>query len=600
MGDNRPSGSADAADLKAQISSVIASRALRVVFQPILEFRTGLVAAREGLIRPLDGGPFPHAGALFEAAERVGMLWELERACHEAIFSAAQDLPPGEFLFVNLSPSVFADPRIVDEVTAICRNCSRLEPSHVTIELTERNETASVDMLAAQADAFRERGFQFAIDDVGAGTSGLNRIMRLRPNWLKLDRELISNLDADPFRRNLLQFFVHFARLSSMMLLAEGIEREEELRTAIDLGVAFGQGFLIARPAAAPNQSVDPLWVEVIPHMRHRMEQRRFEDPRMAPIGELAHPLISCPAEMSVANALELIGHLSSAATLAVVEGPRVLGAVPPNKVREACKADPRMTLGRLCRPGVIVASPDMTIAEIINWAVLRPDSEIMEPILVASEDVVGMLSMRSLMMAAGKMRPEGSPHTASLTGLPNRVQLDWQIQRRQDQRTATSAAVVDIRAFNRYNRAYGFEMGDSMLRQLAALLMLHFGERESDEFIAHVADDHFIVLSPRADLKVRLQMLAAEFDRSRSQFFNAEELKRESFAAPGQPSGRMPLCSLRAFVVTDILNRICTSSDLMDVSRRGRRREDAGDVSHQSTVRIVKMRRVKVCRKAA
>ncbi|MCC6909383.1 MAG: GGDEF domain-containing protein [Phycisphaerales bacterium] len=600
MGDNRPSGSVDAADLKARLSSVIASRALRVVFQPILEFRTGLVAAREGLIRPLDGGPFPHTGALFEAAERVGMLGELERACLEVIFSAAQDLPPGEFLFVNLSPSVFADPRIVDDVAAICRNCSRLEPSHVTIELTERNEAASVEMLAAQADAFRDRGFQFAIDDVGAGTSGLNRIMRLRPNWLKLDRELISNLDADPFRRNLLQFFVHFARLSSMLLLAEGIEREEELRTAIDLGVAFGQGFLIARPAAAANQGVDPLWVEVIPHMQHRMEQRRFEDPRMAPIGELAQPLISCPAEMTVADAAELIGHLSSAATLAVLDGQRVLGAVAPPRIREACKADPEATLGRLCRPGVIVASPDMTIAETIDWAVLRPDSEIMEPILVASEDVVGMLSMRSLIMAAGKMRPEGSPHTASLTGLPNRVQLDWQIQRRQDQRAATSAAVIDIRFFNRYNRAYGFEMGDTMLRQLAALLMLHFGEREADEFIAHVTDDHFIIISPRADLKVRMQVLAAEFDRSRSQFFSAEELKRESFAAPGQPPGRMPLCSLRAFVVAEILNRICSSSDLMDVSRRGRRREDAGSVGHQSTVKVVKIRQVKSCRRAA
>lgn len=591
---------ADAAEIRGEIKTLIRGGRLRVVFQPILEFRTGRVTAREGLIRPPADGPFSDAGALFEAASRVDMLWDLERACREATFAAAENLPPGEFLFTNLSPQVFCDPRIVDEVVALCRNASRFEPSHITLELTERNETVGVNVLADQAEQFRQHGFQFAIDDVGAGTSGLNRIMRLRPNWLKLDRELVSNLDSDPFRRNLIQFFVHFARLSSMMLLAEGIEREEELRTAIDLGVAYGQGFLMARPADV-RQVIDPLWTEVIPHMRHRMEEKRFEDPRMAPIGELAQPLVSCPATISVTEALQSVGHATGASSVAVVEGTRVLGAVPVAELREISKTAPDTALARLCHPGVIVASPDMTVAETINWAVLRPDNEIMEPILVAADDVVGLLSMRSLIMAAGKMRPEGSPHTSSLTGLPNRVQLDCQIQKRIDQHKRTSAAIMDIRSFSRYNRAYGFEMGDAMLRQLAALMMMEFGDRESDEFLAHVADDHFFILSSRSDLKVRLQLLAAEFDRSRGQFFSAEELKRGQFAVnPQDPSRPHPLCTIRAFVVSDLEHAVRSTSDLLEVARLERRSEDARGVCDLSTVRVVDAQRIAEDRSAA
>lgn len=583
---------ADDGTIRSELKRLLNGGLLRVVFQPILEFRTGLITAREGLIRPPSDSPFHHAGELFEAAERVDMLWNFERACREATFAAAENLPPGEFLFMNVTPAVFCDPRLIDELAALCRNSTRFDPSHITIELTERSEAASMEVLAKQSDRLRERGFQFAIDDVGAGTSGLNRIMRLRPNWLKLDRELVSNLHTDPFRRNLIQFFVHFARLSSMLLLAEGIEREEELRAALELGVAYGQGFLMARPAGV-RQAIDPLWYEVIPLMRDRMEARRFEDPRMAPIGELAQPLVTCPATTTAAEALRTIGSLREATALAIVDGSRVLGSVMIQHLKELGRTSPDLPLSRLCHPGVIVASPDMTVAETINWAVLRPDHEIMEPILVASEDVVGLLTMRSLMVAAGKMRPEGSPHTSSLTGLPNRVQLDFQIQRRLDRRLDTLGGIIDLRGFHAYNRAYGFDMGDAMLRQLAALLMIEFGEHESDEFIAHIADDNFFVLTSRRDLKVRLRLVAAEFDRSRGQFFNADDLQQGSFVSAWHgPGMTVPLCSLRIFIVPEICGVVQFSGDLLDLARRARRQEENTRIPSESTVRTIRLRR--------
>src|SRR5690606_29389911 len=118
---------------------------------------------------------------------------------------------------------VFADPRFVETLIDETDHLAGIGRNRVVIELTERSEHGVVGRLAEQFEHLRSAGFLLAIDDVGAGTSGLNRIMRLRPHWLKLDGELVSSIDTAPFKQNLIRFFVHFARLSNIRLLAEGI-----------------------------------------------------------------------------------------------------------------------------------------------------------------------------------------------------------------------------------------------------------------------------------------------------------------------------------------------------------------------------------------
>jgi EAL domain-containing protein (putative c-di-GMP-specific phosphodiesterase class I) len=105
----------------------------------------------------------------------------------------------------------------------------------------------------------RARGARIAVDDAGAGYAGLNQVMRVQPDVIKLDRSLIEGVHSDSAKSALVEFFVMFARRVGAGVCTEGIETLDELRTLINLGVSYGQGFLLGRPS-------EP-WVQVSPEI---------------------------------------------------------------------------------------------------------------------------------------------------------------------------------------------------------------------------------------------------------------------------------------------------------------------------------------------
>src|SRR5262249_52345666 len=144
----------------------------------------------------------------------------------------------------------FADRRFAPSLAGAVGTTPGLSPSQVVLEITERSDQQYAQGLAEQVRLLRRDQFQVAIDDVGAGTSGLDRILSPRPPVLTPARERVGSLARHRARKTLLRFFAHSARLSGTRVVAEGIEREEELATLIDLGVVFGQGYYLGRPGS--------------------------------------------------------------------------------------------------------------------------------------------------------------------------------------------------------------------------------------------------------------------------------------------------------------------------------------------------------------
>ncbi len=230
---------------------------LTAVFQPIVRLADSEVIAYEGLSRSRTGVTAPR-DAWFEAATRTDRRTELEVACLEAIAEAGP--PPKErLLFVNISPSV-----LLDETHALPR--ARL-PERLVLELTERDGFDDLDALRRALDPWIAGGTRIAIDDTGAGYSSLQRAVQLLPEFLKLDRELISGIDRDRHRQALVAALVGFARQTGASLIAEGVERPAELAWLSQAGVAMAQGYLLARPA--------PPWSEVV--ARHRPQRAAVE-----------------------------------------------------------------------------------------------------------------------------------------------------------------------------------------------------------------------------------------------------------------------------------------------------------------------------------
>lgn len=246
-----------------------------VNFQPVVDVRRGVVCGYELLTR-FAGPPHESPEQWFRAAVEHGCAARLEsRVLHEGLL-AARRMPANCFLAVNLSPQAL----VSTEVCGVLAAHDRLDG--IVIELTE--QTAVLDPVELQKvlGAIRAAGGKIAVDDVGSAYAGLGQIMTVRPEFVKLDRQFVSGLDHDEGKAAMISSLGDLASRIDAWVVAEGVERVEELDALIRLGVPLTQGYLLGRPALEMN-AVD---AELGVHMRARSLVRLSE----GGVGPLVEP----------------------------------------------------------------------------------------------------------------------------------------------------------------------------------------------------------------------------------------------------------------------------------------------------------------------
>jgi EAL domain-containing protein (putative c-di-GMP-specific phosphodiesterase class I) len=149
-------------------------------------------------------------------------------------------LPDDTYLSVNVSPQTALDPRLSEML--------RASAAHIVLELTEHTPVDQYDHLLAALTELRNAGLRLAVDDAGSGYAGLQHILRLRPDIIKLDIELIRGINTDPARQSLAAALVLFGDKIDATITAEGVETNEELQTLRRLHVPYGQGYHLGRP----------------------------------------------------------------------------------------------------------------------------------------------------------------------------------------------------------------------------------------------------------------------------------------------------------------------------------------------------------------
>jgi EAL domain-containing protein (putative c-di-GMP-specific phosphodiesterase class I) len=232
----------------ATVRALLAPGGVTAEFQPIVVLADRTAHAWEALGRTGCGEPLAPDVAL-AMAERVGRSADLEVAFWDAVVEAGPP-PGGASLFVNLGTAALADPRIAERLAGL--------PPYVVVEITEQVASGGDDALASVVARWSSVGVRFAVDDIGTGYSSLRRVLDLDPAYLKLDASLVQGLAGDPRLRAALEAMAGFARAVDARLVAEGVERLDDLQVLIDCGVELAQGFLLGRPgpAWAPPTSV--------------------------------------------------------------------------------------------------------------------------------------------------------------------------------------------------------------------------------------------------------------------------------------------------------------------------------------------------------
>lgn len=227
--------------------TVLAERHLHPVFQPVLDIRSREVVGYEALIRGPVGGELEFPDVLFAVAEESGLALELENLCLETIFAKLPRGVRGKKLFVNASPRLLTHSVFLDE-----RNLEGIRRAHpdVVVEISEKEVVHDYRAFRGTVDQLREAGLKLAIDDAGSGYSGLEAILQIRPEYIKVAMPIVRDLHADAIKRQVISALSSLASQIQAPVIAEGIEQTEELDMLRELGVPFGQGFLLGRPQA--------------------------------------------------------------------------------------------------------------------------------------------------------------------------------------------------------------------------------------------------------------------------------------------------------------------------------------------------------------
>jgi EAL domain-containing protein (putative c-di-GMP-specific phosphodiesterase class I)/CheY-like chemotaxis protein len=213
-----------------------------LAFQPIVNVRNHRVFGYEALLRSNEP-TMSNASVILDAAQRLGRIEQLGRYVREHAAELIPSAPSDTLVFVNVHASELTDPQLVDPHAPLSRHAER-----VVLEITERAPLDSVPDARRRVAALRDLGYRIAVDDLGAGYSGLGTFAQLEPEFVKLDMGLLRDVHVTPTKQKVIRSLASLAREMGMLVVAEGVERREERDTLIELGCELLQGFLFARP----------------------------------------------------------------------------------------------------------------------------------------------------------------------------------------------------------------------------------------------------------------------------------------------------------------------------------------------------------------
>ncbi len=236
--------------LAKELKKILSEEMITPYFQPIYSMKSFLPIGVEALSRPPTSGLIDNADFLFKTALILDMYSEVEMVCWKTAVAQWKKAVNREKLFLNCTPYFIESGRLNGNFIAELD----IEPGSIVLEITERTAIKKNDVFLKELNLLRDVGIKIAVDDVGSGFASLDTVVEIRPDIVKIDRQLVRELHKDELKYNIMQAIISFCKKSNVTTVAEGIEEEEELEAVLELGVDAVQGYLLARP----TPEIDP------------------------------------------------------------------------------------------------------------------------------------------------------------------------------------------------------------------------------------------------------------------------------------------------------------------------------------------------------
>jgi len=231
-----------------ELKMIINEERIIPFFQPIFALNPFRLLGFEALTRPKTSSILSNPELLFKAAIQFGVYSELEILSWKKAVEYANHHLSSEKLFLNCNPYLVECPKFLTIKSIFDK--TNIKVNNVVLEITERSSVSDFKVFYEHLDNYKRYGFSFAVDDVGGGYASLEAIVETKPEILKIDRHIISEINKDHFKRSITKFIVSFCKENNILSIAEGIEFPAELKTVRELGIDAVQGYFLAKPSS--------------------------------------------------------------------------------------------------------------------------------------------------------------------------------------------------------------------------------------------------------------------------------------------------------------------------------------------------------------
>ncbi|WP_262416484.1 EAL domain-containing protein [Paenibacillus sp. CGMCC 1.18879] len=251
----------------SELQKIMQQHLLTTYFQPILNLQDGRALGYEILNRPPESKLFPSTESFYDFIGHTDHVFAFEHFCRELSIErfrtaclTREHNPQDTVIFLNIHPRVLADSNYRSGETISLLNRNGLTPEQVVFELTEKQAVHDYVEFERVLSHYRSQGFRIAVDDAGSGYNSLKAIVSLKPDFIKLDRFLIRHVDAHPEQQHIIRILKQYAASSGTNIIAEGIERHEEIQFLQSEGIDYGQGYALGRPDTELQQPLLPFF----------------------------------------------------------------------------------------------------------------------------------------------------------------------------------------------------------------------------------------------------------------------------------------------------------------------------------------------------
>jgi len=543
-------GEVDAQSRREFLLEILEKESLYPHFQPIVDVKNNSVIGHEALIRGPAGTVMASPGALFQTAIENNLLHTLELLCRRRSLEEFAQLKPGGKLFLNISASLLGTPEHTEGFTAELLQELGISIKDIVIELSEQHPFDQYGVTHAAVEHYRKMGFEVAVDDLGTGYSGLKLWSELKPEYVKIDRHFISEIDKDAVKREFVRSIYNISNTMGCSVIAEGIERQEEVKTLLQLGINIGQGFYLGYP------SPEPQIVEA-----HFCTAFELQQPMQNQSGETAMSLLRHAPAVSVDDTVLTVSELfithSDLSSFPVVQNGIPQGVVRRSSLFELFSTQYGRALygnkpvSRILARDVVVVESAMNLDEVSRLITENEQYELQQDLIITQNGhYIGMGNVRDLLKRLTELKIQNAQYANPLTLLPGNVPINNELDCLLSHSSDFHVAYFDLNNFKPFNDRYGYSKGDQVIRLLGELLVQHAAY--DNNFVGHIGGDDFVVIYRTPDWELSCERILREFDKGITGFYCDADLDAGGIWSSDRQNNRtfFPLLGLAVGVV--------------------------------------------------